>query len=461
MKKSLFAIGIIGLAALVLGAQYGSMDVLGILKVNTIQKLTGGTAVYVEGVYMSGGQIGAATDRPSAYINNLNVTGTVTGISGSGDVVGPASSAAGNFMSFSDTSGKVAADSGKKSSDFAAASHTHDGTYEPVISTKNTGFNLNTGTTSGTLATGDHAHTGVYEAANANIQSHISSTSNPHSVTAAQVSAVATSGNETVAGVKTFSSSPIVPTPTTDYQAATKKYVDDNAGGGSGGGGLSAAQAKTADYSVVAADANKLTYLSKATVAAKVFSLPAAADVSNKSFTFANLCAYALRLRVAGQSDICTGGTPAASTGTAANAFDGSTSTSCDFTATTGTLSYDFGSGVTKAVNRLRMYCDGNNGSIATFQIQYSSDGSTWYTAFSQSEALAWAAAGWQDCYFKNDAAYRYWRVNILTTKGAANGKIFEVEMFDQCIQDGLSEKVLYKGESVNVFCDGSNFIIY
>ena len=34
---------------------------------------------------------------------------------------------------------------------------------------------------------------------------------------------------QTIAWVKTFSSSPIVPTPTTDYQTATKKYVDDNA----------------------------------------------------------------------------------------------------------------------------------------------------------------------------------------------------------------------------------------
>ena len=34
-------------------------------------------------------------------------------------------------------------------------------------------------------------------------------------------------GNQTVAGVKTFSSSPIVPAPTTDLQAATKKYIDD------------------------------------------------------------------------------------------------------------------------------------------------------------------------------------------------------------------------------------------
>jgi len=35
-------------------------------------------------------------------------------------------------------------------------------------------------------------------------------------------------GNQTIAGIKTFSSSPIVPTPTTDMQASTKKYVDDN-----------------------------------------------------------------------------------------------------------------------------------------------------------------------------------------------------------------------------------------
>ena len=37
--------------------------------------------------------------------------------------------------------------------------------------------------------------------------------------------------NQTVAWIKTFSSSPIVPTPTTNMQVATKKYVDDNAWG--------------------------------------------------------------------------------------------------------------------------------------------------------------------------------------------------------------------------------------
>lgn len=38
---------------------------------------------------------------------------------------------------------------------------------------------------------------------------------------------VSNTGNETIAGVKTFSSSPEVPTPTTDMQASTKKYGDD------------------------------------------------------------------------------------------------------------------------------------------------------------------------------------------------------------------------------------------
>ena len=38
---------------------------------------------------------------------------------------------------------------------------------------------------------------------------------------------VSKTGDETIAGIKTFSSSPIVPTPTTNMQAANKAYVDD------------------------------------------------------------------------------------------------------------------------------------------------------------------------------------------------------------------------------------------
>ena len=49
--------------------------------------------------------------------------------------------------------------------------------------------------------------------------------------TSARVNLVAVGlvGDETIAGVKTFGSFPITPSaaPTTDYQAANKKYVDD------------------------------------------------------------------------------------------------------------------------------------------------------------------------------------------------------------------------------------------
>lgn len=52
---------------------------------------------------------------------------------------------------------------------------------------------------------------------------------------------------QTVGGVKTFSSFPVTPSsaPTSNYEVANKKYVDDNAGGG--GGGFWTVVAKTAD----------------------------------------------------------------------------------------------------------------------------------------------------------------------------------------------------------------------
>lgn len=57
---------------------------------------------------------------------------------------------------------------------------------------------------------------------------------------------VALSGNQTVAGIKTFSSFPVTPSsdPTADYEVANKKYVDDNAGGGGSGGTETLIEAK-------------------------------------------------------------------------------------------------------------------------------------------------------------------------------------------------------------------------
>ncbi len=51
------------------------------------------------------------------------------------------------------------------------------------------------------------------------------------------IGAVSLSGNETIAGIKTFSSFPVTPSsaPTLNYQTANKKYVDDSVSAGGGG----------------------------------------------------------------------------------------------------------------------------------------------------------------------------------------------------------------------------------
>jgi hypothetical protein len=55
-----------------------------------------------------------------------------------------------------------------------------------------------------------------------------SATTSALATKAADSAVVHNTGNETIGGIKTLTLSPIVPTPTTNFQAATKKYVDDN-----------------------------------------------------------------------------------------------------------------------------------------------------------------------------------------------------------------------------------------
>ena len=57
--------------------------------------------------------------------------------------------------------------------------HLHSGIYEPVINPKNSGFNLVLGDTAGKVAEGNHTHTGVYEPADSDIQTHINSAHAP------------------------------------------------------------------------------------------------------------------------------------------------------------------------------------------------------------------------------------------------------------------------------------------
>lgn len=95
---------------------------------------------------------------------------------------------------------------------------------------------------------------------------------------ATDTAVVHNTGVETVAGVKTFSSSPVVPTPTTSTQAANKSYVDGAVSASSGG---RTAVAKTVSYTAVAGD----FVIGNASSAAFTVTLPAAtngAEVSVK-----------------------------------------------------------------------------------------------------------------------------------------------------------------------------------
>ena len=97
-----------------------------------------------------------------------------------------------------------------------------------------------------------------------------------------------------------------------------------------------------------------------------------------------------LQLReVASGPSVATGGTASSPTGSysgypASNAFDGSTSTSWGSLGTTPNflLEYDFGSGVKHKIVEYAIYATSSAGSYpASWDFQYSDDGTTWTTA--------------------------------------------------------------------------------
>lgn len=81
---------------------------------------------------------------------------------------------------------------------------------------------------------------------------------------------VGLTGNETVAGIKTFSSSPIVPTPTSNTQAANKQYVD-----GVAIAGAPDANETTKGIVEEATDAEVLAGTATGSTGAKLFITPA------------------------------------------------------------------------------------------------------------------------------------------------------------------------------------------
>jgi hypothetical protein len=91
-------------------------------------------------------------------------------------------------ISVAGLSGELADPQPPKNHDHSANKLAQANTHESAdTDSAPTALHHTLGTGANQAAAGNHLHTGVYEPANANIQSHISNTSNPHSVTKAQV----------------------------------------------------------------------------------------------------------------------------------------------------------------------------------------------------------------------------------------------------------------------------------
>jgi hypothetical protein len=162
------------------------------------------------------GTLNSQTDLQTALqtksdVNHTHISSQVGlgNVTDDKQVKAAATSVAGNLVSWSGATGDAIVDSGKKASDFAAVSHVHapgqvglgNLTNDAQVKKAPASIDSNLVAWSGTagdtvvdsgkkildLALATHNHNGVYEPANPNIQSHISSTANPHNVTANQV----------------------------------------------------------------------------------------------------------------------------------------------------------------------------------------------------------------------------------------------------------------------------------
>jgi hypothetical protein len=157
-------------------------------------------------------------------------------VSGTGDVTGPASSTDSEIVIYSGTTGKIIKNSSKVlttvGGNIAALTNPSAITFIRINAD-----NTVTARSAANFLTDIGAQVAGSYLTAANIVATITNgvTTNAPSEDAvfdALALKVSTTGDETIAGIKTFSSFPVTPSsaPTTDYQAANKKYVDDNSG---------------------------------------------------------------------------------------------------------------------------------------------------------------------------------------------------------------------------------------
>lgn len=181
-------------------------------------------------------RLGSGTANNTTYLRGDGTWATVSGGSGATNLTTTQSA----------TTVTVASDTGADAT-LAAASTTAAGVMTAADKTK-----LNGVATGATVNATDaqlrdrSTHTGTQAI------SSVTSLQTSLDAKADSTATVNLTGAQTVAGVKTFSSSPIVPTPTTNTQAANKTYVDTAVAGGGGGSFALTAVQKNSAYTAVA-----------------------------------------------------------------------------------------------------------------------------------------------------------------------------------------------------------------
>ena len=227
----------------------------------------------------------------------------------------------------------------------------------------------------------------------------------------------------------------------TGYAAAVGTHVMGSAGEAGGiGSGLAAGWV---DVSLAAGTASGSgTAQADAHPTARYWRLYITA---NDGATYAEVNAIEMSTSAFG-ANIATGGTPIASSAfgasVAANAFDGSLTTA--WTSSTTSLpqwiGYDFGPGNVRTIRAIGIY-GSNSGYTArspkNFDVQYSSDGVNWTTAWSVTNSSAWGANEYR--FFPDTTvpanytgspwgAHAFWRLDMLASVYGSYYSLAELE---------------------------------
>lgn len=128
-------------------------------------------------------------------------------------------------------------------------------------------------------------------------------------------------------------------------------------------------------------------------------------------------------------SDECSGGTASSSSGTASEAFDDDSGTSCTYSSlSAGWLKYDFGVSNEKTIQQYTVESENDGRAIRDWTFEGSNDDSSWDVLDTQS-SITWSTPETKTFTFSNSTAYRYYRVNFTDNNGGSTTKIVEVEM--------------------------------